>query len=307
MFLKIKNLPLPYYGPNDEKGSGEPEKTPAQLERENIKVTHTKGDNNSDSEDDDNENNLDENAGGEEKDENEEEKEEGDEEEKNNEEEKELTPEQKQIQALERKIERLQRRAGKTAAERDENKKLVKELKEQLEVKIAAGEQPLTEEEVNRRAKEVAELELTRREFNRAQEKLINEAVAIDKTFMSKVNELAQEVAPLPEFFIGALNDLDNGGAVLNYLTDNHDEYEDLLNRGNPIKVMKGLLKISDKLIEAGKPKPKAISKAPEPPKAPKGNSGSPDVLPPKPTENMAEFVRIRNQQMEARRKARMG
>ena len=80
MFLKIKNLPLPYYGPDDEKGSGEPEKTPAQLERENIKVTHTKGDNNSDSEDDDNENNLDENAGGEEKDENEEEKEEGDEE-----------------------------------------------------------------------------------------------------------------------------------------------------------------------------------------------------------------------------------
>lgn len=304
MFLKIKNLPLPYYGPNDEKGSDEPEKTPAQLEREKIKVTHNKNDASSDSEDDDNENNLDEDNGGEEESEEEkdDEKEEGGEEE-----EKELTPEQKQIQALERKIERLQRRVGKTVAERDNIKKELVDAKTSLQAKLADGEQPLTEEEVTRRAKELADQELTQREFNRAQEKLINDAMVIDKKFMNKINDLAAEVAPLPEFFIGALADIDNGGAVLNYLSDNHDEYEDLLNRANPMKIMKGLIKISEKLIEDGKPKPKKISNTPEPPKAPKGNSSSPDTLPPKPTENMAEFVRIRNQQMEAKRKARMG
>ena len=218
---------------------------------------------------------------------------------------KELTEEQKTIQALEKKLERAQRRAGKTAAERDENKKLVKDLKAALDAKVAEGTQPLTEAEVNRRAKEIANTELTAREFNKAQEKLIDAATAIDKNFMSKVHELAADVAPLPEFFIGALDDIDNGGAVLNYLTDNPDEYEDLLKADNPMKVMMGLVKISDKLIEAAKPKVKKVSQAPEPAKGLKGNTRSPNVLPAKPTENMAEFVRVRNMQAKQRREER--
>lgn len=211
------------------------------------------------------------------------------------EEEKELTEEQKTIKALEKKLERAQRRAGKTAAERDENRKIARELQAALDAKLKEGEQPLTEEEVERRSNIKAANTLNQREFDKAQEKLIEDATRIDKTFMSKVRTMADEVAPLPEFFIGALNDLDNGGAVLNHLTDNVDEYEDLLKKNNPIKVMKGLIEISNKLIEAAKPKPKKISNAPEPAKAPKGNSKSPDTLPAKPTENMAEFVRLRN------------
>lgn len=300
-------LPLPYYGPDDEG------KSAAQLEREKIKVTSVmKTDDLPKKDEETNENNMDEDIKEPEKEETEETKEEVDEDDKEEEneikeEEQELTADQKQIKALERKIERLNRRVGKTVGERDDIRKQLKEAQIALEAKLADGEQPLTKEEVDRRAREIADQELTAREFNQAQEKLIKDATKIDKNFMTKINELAQEVAPLPAFFVGALNDLDNGGAVLNYLSDNHDEYEDLLSNNSPMKIMKGLINISNKLIEDAKPKPKKISNAPEPPKAPKGNSSSPDILPAKPTENMAEFVRLRNKQEAEKRKARMG
>lgn len=290
----FKLLPLPYYGPEGEEGSDkEVEKTPAQIERENIKVTS------STKEEVKEEEKQEETVEEETEEDADEEQEETKEEVK---EEKELTAEQKEIQALTKKLERAQRRAGKTAAERDENRNKVKELQTALDAKLAEGTQPLTEEEVNRRARELATNELTQREFNDAQEKLIEAATKIDTTFMSKVRDMAAEVAPLPEFFIGALNDLDNGGAVLNYLTDNVDEYEDLLKKKGAIRVMKGLVEISNKLIEAAKPKHKKISNTPEPPKSPKGNGKNPDTLPLKPTENMAEFVRIRNAADKLRR-----
>lgn len=289
-----------------------------QIERDKIKVTsgglnkeernQEEEEANKKEEENDAENNVDKEDEGKEE-EQEEESEENEEGKENEEEPKELTPEQKQIKALERKVERLQSRIGKTAGERDQIKKDLKDAKAALEAKLADGEQPLTEEEVNRRAKLIADQTMSEREFERAQERLIKDAIKVDTKFMSKVNEMAQEVGPLPEFFVGALNDLknENGGAVLNYLTDNHDEYEDLLKAKNPMKVMEGLIEISNKLNEATKPKPKKISNVPEPPKVPKGNSKTPDTLPSKPTENMKDFVRVRQQQVEARRKEKMG
>ncbi len=309
MWKLYKLLPLPYYGPEDEG------KSAAQVEREKIKVTSSASraaDEAKEAKDDNDNSEVSE--GSQESEENEEESEEGEEEgeseeskEENGEQEQELTTEQKRIKALERKIERLQRRVGKTVGERDAIKKDLADAKASLEAKLADGEQPLTEVEVNRRAKEIAENELSAREYQRAEEKLINDATKLDKNFMSKVNDMAAEVAPIPQFFIGALNDVDNGGEVLNYLTDNHDEYEDLIGKKTPMAVMKGLLEISNKLIEAKKPKPKPISKVPDPPKPLKGNSGTPDTLPQKPTENMEEFIRVRNKQEAEKRKARFG
>ncbi len=300
--MKLFNLlPLPYYGPETETGAGEPEKTEAQLTRESIKVTSSKKEEEVKEKEETVKEEVDEEAEATDDDDNEEDKEEVGE----KEEPKELTEDQKVIKALEKKLERAQRRAGKTAAERDENKIKVKELQTALDAKIAEGEQPLTEEEVERRAAIKADQTMTQREFDKAQEKLIDDATKIDKTFMSKVRDLAEEVAPLPSFFIGALNDLDNGGAVLNYLTDNPDEYEELLQKKSPMKVMLGLGNISNKLIEAAKPKPKKISNAPEPAKAPGGNRKSPDTLPANPTDNMAEFVRVRAMQDKAKREAR--
>lgn len=307
--FKILNLPLPYYRPDNEEGA-EDTRTEVQKQRDSIKVISGSKQETQEQEKDaeaevsegtenQEEENQDEEEG---EDEKEEQQEEGGEQEQ-----KELTAEQKQIQALERKIERLQKRVGKTAGERDAIKKELKDAKTALETKVAEGEQPLTEEEVNRRARELANQELTQKEFDAAQARLIKGATAIDKNFMSKINDLAAEVAPLPAFFIGALDDLDNGGEVLNYLSDNPDEYEDLIGTTKATKVIKGLVEISNKLIEAKKPKPKKISSVPEPAKVPGGNRRSPDTLPPDPTKNMEEFIRVRNMQEQERRKAKMG
>lgn len=299
---KLYNLlPLPYYGPEDEG------KSAAQLEREKIKSNvppppKEEGEENAEAEVSEGDEGSEE---GEE--EGQEESEEGESEEGEEGKAEELTAEQKQIKALERKLERLQKRVGKTAGERDQIKKELKEAKTALEARLAEGEQPLTEEEVNRRARELAQQELTQKEFSDAENRLVREATKIDKNFMSKINDLAADVAPIPPFFIGALDDLDNGGEVLNYLSDNADEYEDLIGINKPTKIIKGLVEISNKLIEAKKPKPKPISKVPDPPKGIKGGNSSPDVLPAKPTENMEEFVRIREKQIAERNKAKYG
>lgn len=319
--MRIKLLPLPYYAPDDEG------KSSAQLERDKIKVTSNitqkadedeaskaadaTDDNNTDDESDtENENSLGEGNKGEE--EESQETEEGTESEEDGEEQtKELTSEQKELEALKRKIERLQKRVGRTVGERDDIKKELRDTKAALEAKVADGTQALTEEEVNRRAQNIANQELSVREFNRAQEKLVDEATKLDKDFMKKINDVAANVSPIPPFIIEALNDLDNGGAVLNHFANNEDDYEEIVTmiaeRKSPIKVLGKLNKLSEKLIQDAKPKPKKISNAPNPPKAPGGNTKTPDTLPQKPTDNMKEFVRVRNKQIEEKRKAKFG
>ena len=219
------------------------------------------------------------------------------------EEKKELSEEQKEIAKLKKTIERLNKRVDKTSGERNETRKELAAAKAALESKLKDGEVALTEEEVERRAEEKARAKLAETEFKRAETKLINEATKIDAKFMSKVNEMAEEVAPIPGYMIGILEELDNGGAVLNYLTDNVEEYEDI-HLLPPGKMSLKLARIADKLENAAKPKPKQISKVPAPNEPIKGGNKSPSILTGK--ESMEDFVRIRNQQVEERRKAKL-
>lgn len=303
----------PFFAPDDEG-----KKTAAELaaeERAKIKIGDTTS--KDDDKDDDKKDEVDEtddDKKDDKTDESEEDEEgeskEGDDD-KDDKEPKELTAEQKEIESLKKQVARLERRTGKTAGERDQLKKDLKDAKAQLEAKVKEGDQPLTEEEVNRRAKEIATQTVTQNEFDRMQENLIDDAKKVDKTFMTKINTLAEEVAPLPGLMIPALNELDhgNGGAVLNYLTDNPDEYEEILTLKSPTKIINRLIKISDKLVEAGKVKPKKISQVPDPAKKDIGGNASRnnDVLPAKPTENMKDYVRIRNKQAEQYRKEKLG
>lgn len=215
----------------------------------------------------------------------------------------ELTEDQKKIAKLERTVERLTKRVGKTSGEKAAIAKDLAAAKKSLEIKIKEGEQPLTEEEVERRSEDKANQKVAASEFKRAQNKLIKEATAIDKTFMAKVHEMAEEVSPLPGQMIGILEDIDNGGAVLNYLTDNVEEYEEIYQL-SVVKMSNALNKIAKKLEDAAKPKPKQISKVPKPNEPIKGGNKSPLILTGK--ESMADFVRIRNQQAEERRKAKL-
>lgn len=289
----------PMYAPDDEKSAVDKEREKIKVNTPEEKVEDKVEDKEEDKEGDKTDDDKDDK--GEEK---EEEGEDDKEEDKEGDEPKELTAEQKTIKKLEKAVERLQRRVGKTTGERDTIRTELAEAKKALDTKVKDGEQPLTEEEVTRRAKDMAEQTLTARQFEDAQERLIEGATKIDKKFMTKIKDLADEVAPLPPFFIGALDDLDNGGAVLNYLTDNPDDYEELLKKKGATRIIKGLVEISNKLIEEAKPKIKKISQVPDPPaKDMKGNQSSPSILTGK--ESMDDYVRIRDEQVEARRKLR--
>lgn len=208
----------------------------------------------------------------------------------------------KTIAKLEKTIERLQRRVGKTTGEKGEIAKELNAAKASLEAKLAEGE-GLTEEEVERRAEDRANQLVAQKEFVKAVNKLADDATKIDKNFPTKIKLLAEEVSPIPSHMVAILEDLDNGAAILNHLSDNVDEYE-TIHILSPAKMATALSKIGNKLEQEKKPKPKQISKVPEPPETIKGGNSSPNILTGK--ESMDEFVRIRNQQTEERRKARL-
>lgn len=293
----------PFYAPDDEKGTDKA-KIEKEKQRENIKVTNgdDKKEEDGDDKSDDKESDKKSDEEGEDGDKESDEDGKDEKDEDGEKEEKELSDEQKEIEALKKKVSRLEKRTGRTAGERDQFKKELTAAKTQLEAKVEAGE-GLTEEEVERRSDIKAEQKVVQREYDRAVAKLIKDAVKVDKDFNSKASEMAAEVAPITPFMIGALEDIDNGGAVLAYLADNVDEYEEIFGL-SPAKVVSRLNKISEKLIDAAKEKPKKISKVPDPPANDlRGNQSNSNVLNPK---NMEEYTRVRMQQKEERRKARL-
>jgi hypothetical protein len=215
-----------------------------------------------------------------------------------------------------RKQDRIQKRIDKLVAERDLTRTENEELKKQLAAKAVDG---LTEEEVNARAKKIAEDIVnerrtadTQKQFEKDCDILQKEAVKVNKKFNDDVNLMAQEVAPIPAIMIGILVDLDNenGGKVLNYLTQNVDEYEDIYSLSEGRMTAK-LIRLSDK-IKAEEDKAKAKNKKEHsnvPPPVTPVNEGrdvrTANVLPNNPTKNMEDFVRIRNAQEAERRKQR--
>ena len=213
----------------------------------------------------------------------------------------------KELEKLRKQVERLNKRVGKTIGERDNIKKELREAKASLDAKLKDGTQPLTEDEVERRATEKANQTVIDREFNRDQERLAKAAIKADKDFMKKVNELAEDVAPIPGQMIGMLTDLENenGGAVLAYLANNPDEFEEI-HTLSMVKMARRLDKISEKLAEEVKPKPKKISSAPKPLEGVGGNASNNSTLVITGKESMEDFARKRAIQIEQRRKDRM-
>jgi len=236
------------------------------------------------------------------------------------------TDEQKQERLAKEKEDkrqaRMQRRIDKLTAEKKFTEAELAKLQKQIAEKPVEG---LTEEEVQRRAEKLAADIVKQREqtnlqdqFQKDCDKLQAAAVKVDKEFNSKIAVVAQEVAPIPAVMIGILNDLDNenGGAVLTYLANNVDEYEGMFRtvNGDLIALSEGkmtakLIRISDKLKaeEAARKAKKKPSALPEPitPVNEGRDARTANVLPSKPTENMDDYVRIRNEQEMAKRKAR--
>lgn len=174
-------------------------------------------------------------------------------------------------------------------------------------------DQKLTEAEVQARADAIANEKVTNLELNRLQKEFTNNcdkiqdaAEKLDKDFNKKVNDLAAELGPLPNQMLNVLFDLDNGPKVLKYLVDDVDEAERIYGLvNNPARLGIALSKISDKLIEADKPKKKEISNVPDPMKPVNGSRVQSTQITQKDTtsEGMDNYVRKRQLEIEQRRK----
>lgn len=303
-----------------ENEGGAPEKTPAELQRESIAITASTDDGAEDKNAD-----ADPKPKSEEAEALDEEDKEGEEEEEGEEGEEDKFPpenetaEQKKERIAEEKLarkeQRMQKRIDKIAAERDLTKAENERLKKQIEEKPIEG---LTEEEVQRRAEKLASdlvsqrtVENTQKEFEKICDALHDNAVKADKKFDANINEMAKEIGPIPRPLIYALNELDNenGADVLAYLANNVDDAEEIYGLSER-RMTQRLIRISDKIKEE-KAKTKTITKksavpAPVTPIG-EGNARQRNVLPNNPTQNIDDYVRIRNQQEADKRKARLG
>lgn len=194
---------------------------------------------------------------------------------------------------------RIQRRIDKEVAKRkaveDENKT----LKAQLAAK-PEGEKVLTEADVDARANQ----KLLEKEFVDNCNKLAKAATKLDPKFKEKIDELAADIGKIPGEMIGILSDLDNGAEVLSHLTNNPDEAEEIWTL--PLaKMVQRLDRLSMKLEDAVKPKPKEISKVPAPIEGGAGNSTVKNLDPSK-AKSTAEYVEIRNKQVAERQARKM-
>lgn len=298
-----------YCLPDDEKGAPDPEvarKAAIEAERAKVQVTSVKIEN-------------DEIEA--KKDEDEQEKEDGEEEtEKEGDEEKDDSDvddeddKSKDDEKLALRAKQKQERITKKFEKKDaENKALKKKIAE-LEKKVAANpEAILTEEDVETRAKAIAQQEKLTDDYNRTADSLADGAQKHlklkPKEFDGLVKEALKEldVEGFPGEVVGALGDLENGPIVLAHLLKNVDEMEDIFKlKERPVRLGMELSKLATKLAT---PKPKKISQVPDPVEPLGGKAATSDrlaLLSSKKNltkEEMDEYVQARNADIANKRK----
>jgi chromosome segregation ATPase len=148
--------------------------------------------------------------------------------------------------------ERIQRRIDKLTAEKKLLEKTNTELQAKLEAKVKEGEVVLTEDDIEKRAKQKADIQIQQQNFDAACNRLADAGIAADKDFTKKVAAMAEDIGPIPGELIGVLDDLDNGGEVLSYLTNNIDEAEEIW-KLSLAKQASNLANISFRLINPAK------------------------------------------------------
>lgn len=193
---------------------------------------------------------------------------------------------------------KIQRRIDREVAKRKDAERRLSEAEAKLSAK-PDSEKVLTADDVQTEAKRLAEAEIAQRDFNNSCNRLADAAGKIDKDFQKKVKDMADDIGQIPGVMIGILDDLDNGGDVLSHLVNNTDEAETLY-RLSPVKMGVQLAKLSNKLADAAKPKPKAVSRVPKP-NEPLGGGSRSAVPALRDNMSMDEFVAVRNRQIAAK------
>lgn len=220
---------------------------------------------------------------------------------------KEREAKEKEAAKAQRKQDRTQRRIDRLVAEKKAAEAEVNRLKEQL---AANPDQKLTAEEIDaqaeaKAAKKMADKELAdlQAKFEADCDTLAKAANKIDKQFDENINELAEDIGPIPSFMIGVLADMDNGGEVLAYVANDDELAEDIW-KAKPAKMTKLLVEISTKLAEAKKKPKKQISKVEAPGEPVKGSRVVSSQLTEADTKNMDTYVAKRQKMMMEKRKA---
>lgn len=208
-----------------------------------------------------------------------------------------------------RKEQRVQKRIDTAVAAQKIAEAEIVKLKEQLAAKAASGE-ALTEADVQARADAIANEKFTAREVARAQtefearcDKLNDAAIVLNKDFPRNVNLMAEELGPIPSTVINSISELENGAEVLDFMATDVDEAEKIYDlRDKPVRLGMALARISDKLIAEKRPKPKAISKVPDPKEPVNGSRAPSNIITGK--ETTEEYIRKRQLQMREKREA---
>ena len=193
---------------------------------------------------------------------------------------------------------RIQKRIDKEVAKRKVLETENAELKKQLAAKASEDGAKFTKEDVEAEAKRIADEKINEREFTNACNRLADGAKKLDKEFDKKIQALSEDVAPLPGYMIGILDDIDNGAEVLKHFADNQDVYEDIYTL-NPVKMATAIAKLGTKLAAEAKPKPKPISKVPPPNDPVNGGVKTPINLSDK--EPIEDWIKKRNAQVAER------
>lgn len=220
---------------------------------------------------------------------------------------KEKEKQEKETAKLQRKQDRMQRRIDKAVADKKTAEAEIARLKAQLE---ANPDQKLTAEEIEAKAQALADKKSAEKEardlekqFDAACDKLAKAANKADKDFDSKIQELAEDIGPIPSFMIGILEDLDNGGEVLAHIANDDELAEDIW-KMRPTKMTKKLVEIAAQLDNAKKPPKKQISKVPDPITPVRTNQRISNTITEADVKDMDRFVAKRRAQMAERRKA---
>ena len=220
---------------------------------------------------------------------------------------KEREAKEKEVAKAQRKQDRMQRRIDKAIAEKRAAETEIARLKEQL---AANPDQKLTAEEVEARAEALATKKAQEKELKDLQAKfdadcdaLAKAATKVDKQFNDKINELAEDIGPIPSFMIGVLADMDNGGEVLAHIANDDELAEDIW-KAKPTKMTKLLVDISNKLSDAKKKPKKQISKVEAPGEPVKGSRVVSSQLTEADAKNMDSYVAKRQKMMMEKRKA---
>ncbi len=194
---------------------------------------------------------------------------------------------------------RIQKRIDKEVAKRKVLETENAELKKQLAAKDSEDGAKYTKEDVEAEANRIASEKINEREFTNACNRLADSAKKLDKEFDKKIQALSEDIAPLPAYMIGILDDeIDNGAQVLKYFVDNPDAYEDVYTL-NVVKMTAAIVKLGSKLAAETKIEPKKISRVPPPNEPVNGAAKTTINLSDK--EPMEDWIAKRNKQVAER------